>query len=114
MEKLLSAAQVADHLGMHVKTLYRKLRNNEIALNFEQLHRRTIAFKPSEVERFLSLREIRRDGSGAKKKTKSLPKMRTKETSKGSENEVVGYTSTVYFTGAEAKKFFKRLKLTRS
>jgi predicted DNA-binding transcriptional regulator AlpA len=113
MDKLLSAAQVADHLGMHVKTLYRKLRNNEIALNFEQLHRRIIAFKPSEVERFLSLREIRRDGSGAKKKAKNLPKMPTKETSKGSENEVVGYTAAVYFTGAEAKKFFKRLKTGR-
>jgi|ERR1700733_3091874 excisionase family DNA binding protein len=113
MEKRLSVAQVADHLGIHPKTLYRLLRENKIALNFEQMHGRAIAFKPSEVERFLSLREIRRDGSGAKKKAASLSKKSPKETSKKSANEIVGYTATVYLTDGEAKKFFERLKSAR-
>ncbi len=110
MEKRLSAAQVADHLGIHPKTLYRLLRENKIALNFERMHGRAIAFKPSEVERFLSLREIRRDGSGAKKNAKNSPKRSPKVTSNESANEVVGYTRTVYFTKKEAKNFFKGLK----
>jgi predicted DNA-binding transcriptional regulator AlpA len=110
MEKRLSAVQVADHLGMHPKTLYRLLRENKIALNFERIHGRAIAFKPSEVERFLSLREIRRDGSGAKKKAANSLKRSPKETSTKTANEVVGYTAAVYLTDEEAKKFFKGLK----
>lgn len=113
MEKRLSAVQVADHLGMHPKTLYRLLRENKIALNFERIHGRAIAFKPSEVEGFLSLREIRRDASGAKKKAANSPKKSPKETSKNSAKDVAGYTATVYLTDEEAKKFFKRLNTVR-
>lgn len=113
MEKRLSAAQVAEHLGIHPKTLYRLLRENKIALNFERIHGRAIAFKPSEVERFLSLREIRRDGSGVKKKAANSPKRAPKESSVKTTNEVVGYTAAVYLTDDEAKKFFKRLKIPR-
>jgi excisionase family DNA binding protein len=109
MEKLLSAAQVADHLGMHVKTLYKLVRNNEIALNFERIHGRTIAFKPSEVERFLSLREIRRDGAGAKKKATNLSQVARKKNLTKSAKEVAGYTATVFLTNIEAQEFFKRL-----
>ena len=70
MEKLLSAQQVADHLGMHVKTLYRLLRDNQIALTFVRLHGRMIAFRPSDVEMYLGSREVVRNGAGIKKKTK--------------------------------------------
>jgi excisionase family DNA binding protein len=70
VDKLLSAQQVADHLGMHPKTLYKLLRENKIALNFIRLHGRTIAFRPADVERYLGSHEVMRDGSGVKAKAK--------------------------------------------
>jgi excisionase family DNA binding protein len=51
MEKLMTAQQVADVVGMHVKTLYRLLRDNQIALTFVRKHGRMIAFRPSDVVR---------------------------------------------------------------
>jgi excisionase family DNA binding protein len=96
MEKLLSASQVADHLGMHVKTLYKLVRNNEIALSFVQIHGRTIAFKPSEVEKYVSLREIRRDGSGLKK-IRNKPAKRT--------------FGARLMTDEEAQEFFKNVRV---
>lgn len=74
MEKLLSAAQVAEYLGVHVKTLYKQLRDNKIAITYVQLPGRTIAFRPSEIERYLEMREVRRDGSGIKAKRKTTKK----------------------------------------
>jgi predicted DNA-binding transcriptional regulator AlpA len=71
MEKLLNAMQVADWLGWHVKTLYRKVRRNEIALNVVRLGSREVAFRPSDVEEFVRARVVVRTGSGrpqAKKK----------------------------------------------
>jgi excisionase family DNA binding protein len=72
VEKLLSAQQVADYLGIHVKTLYRQIRENTIALNFVQLGR-LIAFRPAAVEKYIETHEIRRDGLGKQRvsKTKS-------------------------------------------
>jgi predicted DNA-binding transcriptional regulator AlpA len=67
MEKLLSAQQVADHLGMHPKTLYKRLRENRIALNFVRLHGRMIAFRPKDVELYLGAHEVIRTGGGTKK-----------------------------------------------
>ena len=67
MEKLLSAQHVADHLGMHVKTLYKLLRENKIALTFIRVHGRVIAFRPADVERYLGSHEVTRDGSGLAK-----------------------------------------------
>ena len=58
----------------------------------------------------MSLREIRRDGSGAEKEATNSPKKPPKETSKGSAKEIVGYTAMVYMTNNEAQEFFKRLK----
>ncbi|HEY0705134.1 MAG TPA: helix-turn-helix domain-containing protein [Candidatus Acidoferrales bacterium] len=75
MEKLLSAKHVADHLGIHIKTLYRLLRENRIALTFVQIHARTIAFKPSELERYIKSHEVLRDGSGKPKKRKPAKKV---------------------------------------
>jgi excisionase family DNA binding protein len=74
VDKLLSSQQVADHLGMHVKTLYKLLRENKLALNFIRVHGRTIAFRPSDVELFLGSHEVIRDGSSLKnKKRKATP-----------------------------------------
>jgi len=73
MEKLLTAGQVADHLGMHVKTLYRLLRDNEIALTFVRKHGRMIGFRPSAVERYLGSHEVVRDGAGSGKPRKPRP-----------------------------------------
>jgi excisionase family DNA binding protein len=68
MEKLLTAAQVADHLGMHPKTLYKLLRENRISLNFIRLTGKMIAFRPKDVETYLALHEVVRTGDGPKKK----------------------------------------------
>ena len=70
MEKLLSAKQVADHLGMHLKTLYRALRENRIALKFVRLQARTIAFRPKDVKAYLVAREVDRTGGGIRKRRK--------------------------------------------
>lgn len=70
MEKLLTAQQVADHLGMHVKTLYKLVRENQIALNFIRVNGRTIAFRPADVQRYLDEREVIRTGESPKKPRK--------------------------------------------
>jgi excisionase family DNA binding protein len=70
MEKLMTAQQVADVVGMHVKTLYRLIRDNHIALTFVRKHGRMIAFRPSDVERYLSLHEVVRNGAGQRKPRK--------------------------------------------
>jgi excisionase family DNA binding protein len=74
MEKLLTAQQVADFLGMHVKTLYRLLRDNEIALTFVRKHGRMIAFRPSDVELYLGSHEVVRNGAGLRKKKRKPSK----------------------------------------
>ena len=70
MEKLLSARHVADHLGMHIKTLYKMLRENRIPLTFVRLTGNKIAFRPAAVEIFLATREVKRDGAGTVRKKK--------------------------------------------
>ncbi len=66
----MTAQQVADNLGMHVKTLYRLIRHNHIALTFVRKHGRMIAFRPSDVERYLGTHEVVRDGAGLRKPRK--------------------------------------------
>jgi predicted DNA-binding transcriptional regulator AlpA len=78
MEKLLTAIQVADHLGMHPKTLYKLLRENRISLNFIRLTGKMIAFRPKDVETYLSLHEVIRTGDGPKKKNKAITKPKFK------------------------------------
>lgn len=97
MEKLLSAQHVADHLGMHIKTLYKLLRENRIALNFVRVHNRMIAFRPSEVERYLSDHEVIRTGDGRKK-----PRKPSKPKTNGSAEKL----EFRYFTDKEAQDFF--------
>jgi excisionase family DNA binding protein len=70
MEKLLSAKQVAEHLGLHPKTLYKALREDRIALKFIRVKGRSIAFRPRDVEAFLSAREVDRSGGGIRKRRK--------------------------------------------
>jgi excisionase family DNA binding protein len=67
MDKLLSAQQVADHLGLHVKTLYKLVRENRIALTFVRIHGRTMGFRPADVELFLGSHQVTRDGSNNSK-----------------------------------------------
>jgi hypothetical protein len=88
MEKLLSAEQVADGLGWHIKTLYRKCRNNEIALNFVRVGTRGMAFRPSDVERYISTHEVTRTGTGRPKKRVKKP-------------------TVVIMSDAEAQDFFR-------
>jgi excisionase family DNA binding protein len=80
MEKLLSAQEVADLLKMHSKTLYKRLRENRIALTFVRLSGRSIAFRPKDVETYLSTHEVIREGGGKakKKKVSAQPKFRSR------------------------------------
>ena len=98
MEKLLSAKQVADHLGMHPKTLYKALRENRIALNFVRKTGRTIAFRPRDVENYLSMREVIRTGEGVLHK-------RRKETVR--EKLSRKYKIVDIMTDEDAQKFFE-------
>ncbi|SRR5216684_1981298 len=95
MEKLLTSQQVADHLGMHIKTLYKLLRENRIALNFIRLHGRMIAFRPSDVELYLGSHEVIRDGSGPKKPRKKAKSIKA---------------DYKILTDAEAQAFFKGIE----
>ena len=72
MEKLLSTQHVADILGLHIKTLQKKLRYNDIALRFVRLSPRKVGFRPSDVERYIAAHEVSRDGSGIKKRKPNL------------------------------------------
>lgn len=89
MEKLLSTQQVADILGLHIKTLQKRLRQNDIALYFVRLSPRKIGFKPSVVERYISAHEIRLDGGGVRKRAKQKVRM-----------------SEQFMTDVEAQAFF--------
>jgi predicted DNA-binding transcriptional regulator AlpA len=100
MEKLLSAQQVADHLGMHPKTLYKLLRENKIALNFIRLHGRMIAFRPKDVELYLGAHEVVRTGGGKKIKKES-------EASK-LQRKFKGYE---IMTNEEAQAFFANVRV---
>jgi hypothetical protein len=92
MEKLLTTQQVADALGLHIKTLQKRLRENAIALSFVQLSARKVGFKPSEVARYIDLHEIRRDGAGLRKRAKRTTKIKV---------------PAQFMTDAEAQAFFK-------
>src|ERR1700732_3417701 len=96
MEKLLSAQHVAGFLGIHIKTLYKLLRENRISLNFIRVHGNKIAFRPADVERFVSTREVNRDGSGSVRKKKPRKVRKPKE-----------YR---FLTDAEAQDFFTGAK----
>lgn len=64
-EKLHSVRYVADVLDLHPKTLYRKLRGNEIDLDFiRPTGSRHIAIRQADLEEFLAKHCVKRDGSG--------------------------------------------------
>jgi excisionase family DNA binding protein len=102
MEKLLSAQQVADFLGMHPKTLYKMLRENRIALNFIRLPGRTIAFRPKDVETYVSEREVVRTGDGPRKKESAFAKLKRK------------YPDHEIMTSEQAQAFFANVKVLDS
>jgi hypothetical protein len=93
MEKLLTTQQVADVLGMHIKTLQKRLRDNDIALSFVQLSPRKIGFRPGVIETYISTHEIARDGSGLRKRAKRKIKM-----------------PAPFMTDAEAQAFFEGIE----
>jgi excisionase family DNA binding protein len=101
MEKLLSAQQVADYLGMHPKTLYKALRENRIPLSFVRLQSRRIAFRPSAVEAYLAARQVDRTGGGIRKRRKEtvVERLRRK------------YTIVPMMTDEDAARFFRNVKL---
>jgi excisionase family DNA binding protein len=101
MEKLLTAQQVADHLGMHVKTLYKLLRENQIALNFIRVNGRTIAFRPADVQRYLDEREVIRTGNSPKK-----PRKQSRPKTNGSSKD----RDFSFLTDPEARAFFAMAK----
>jgi excisionase family DNA binding protein len=107
MEKLLSASQVAEELGMHPKTLYKLLRENKIGLNFIRVGKQ-LMFRPIEIEQHLSRHEVIRDGSGRKKKP-ARPM-----TGKKMPNQTIVFDGLVAkaMTDKEAQEFFKNCRRT--
>jgi|SRR5579864_2275491 len=91
-DKLLTARQVAEYLGMHVKTLCRLLREDKIPLNHIRRSGHTILFRPADVENYLRQNEISRTGAGS---SKPVQKSRR---------------NYLKMTDAEAQKFFEGLE----
>jgi hypothetical protein len=77
---------------------------NEIALTYVQLHGRTIAFRRSEVDGYLSMREIRQDGSGQKEKAKKATVLA--KASETRAKEIVGYRSLRVDDGQRGSEVF--------
>ena len=104
MEKLLSASQVADCLGMHPKTLYKALREDRIPLRFVRTSRRRIAFRPKDVENYLVTRQVNRTGGGIRKRRKqTLVEQLSRK-----------YNVRQIMSDEEAKDFFKGIKTSRT
>ena len=99
MERLLTPKQVAEHLGMHCKTLYKGLRENRIGLKFIRIHGRRIGFRPKDVEAFLEAREVNPTGIVIRKRRKmTLEEKLTKK-----------YGKFRVMTEQEAQQFFEGL-----
>jgi hypothetical protein len=116
MERLLSAQQVADGFGWHVKTLYRKVRRNEIALNVVRPGR-GIAFRPSDVEQFLSARVVVRTGEvpPQPRPRKQKHKDVVTGTARMSGRKLLGLLSAgmQIMSDVEARRFFGSIKRQR-
>jgi len=63
MTELLTDAQVAKGLHIHVRTLRRRIKANRIALNYIPVGRKML-FRPAAVEDYLRSLEVIRTGSG--------------------------------------------------
>jgi predicted DNA-binding transcriptional regulator AlpA len=110
MEKLLSAQQVADGLGWHVKTLYRKCRNNEIALNVVRLGSREIAFRTADVEQFVRERVVIRTGAGPQIRKKRKDVVAGEARKSGRESLGVLRDESPFMSDVEARRFFRGIK----
>ena len=84
MEKLLSAEQVADFLGIHIKTFHEKLKNNEIALPYVQVTQRRRGFRPEALESFVQSQTVLLDGRGRRRKL-----IKTESAKYAESNEIV-------------------------
>lgn len=71
MERLFTAQQVSILLNLHVQTLYKKLRDNEIKLPYVQVTQRTIGFRPDDVEAYVRSRVVELNGNGRRKNVKT-------------------------------------------
>jgi predicted DNA-binding transcriptional regulator AlpA len=65
---LLDPAEVADQLGMPLKTLYDHIRNNTIDLPVVRKSERRLGFEPQDVEAYKKRHKVMLDGSGRRKK----------------------------------------------
>jgi len=77
VDRLLTAQQVADHFGIHIKTLYKLIRENRMALTFIRMPGNRIAFRPADVQRYLECHEVNLTGEGKSKKRNRKPAQRT-------------------------------------
>jgi predicted DNA-binding transcriptional regulator AlpA len=110
MDKLLSAQQVADGLGWHVKTLYRKCRDNEIALNVVRFGSREIAFRPADVEQFVRERVVIRTGAGPEVRKKRKDAVVGEARKSGRESLVVLRDENPFMSDVEARRFFRTIQ----
>jgi excisionase family DNA binding protein len=103
MTELLTDAQVAKGLHMHVRTLRRKIKANKIALNYVPQGRKML-FRPEAVEEYLLSLEVIRDGSGyTLEKTARTLRMEGFEF-------VERFEEFGAMSDAKARKFFKRFR----
>jgi Helix-turn-helix domain len=102
MTELLTDAQVAKGLRMHVRTLRRRIKANTIALNYIPQGRKML-FRPEVVEDYIRSLEVIRDGSGHV--TIAEKKARMEETGVGFLPEAF-----VAMSDAKARKFFRRFR----
>ena len=78
MEKLITDIQFADYLGMHVRTLRRKIQANKIAIRYIPTLGRAMRFRPDEIQRYIQSLEIIKDGSGRVSKPTKPRKLKAK------------------------------------
>ena len=103
MTELLTDAQVAKGLHMHVRTLRRRIKANTIALSYVPQGRKML-FRPEIVESYIRSLEVIRDGSGHV--TIAEKTVRIAELRKGFHlPEEFAVMSDV-----KARKFFRRLR----
>jgi hypothetical protein len=103
MTELLTDAQVAKGLRMHVRTLRRRIKANTIALNYIPQGRKML-FRPEVVEDYIRSLEVIRDGSGHG--TIAEKKVRIARMEDGFRPFVEEFAA---MSDAKARKFFRRL-----
>lgn len=106
MTELLTDAQVAKGLHIHVRTLRRRIKANKIALNYIPVGRKML-FRPNAVEDYLRSLEVIRTGSGRVNRAnkKVLNGTNVPKTVLYSRDD-----EFVAMSDAQARKFFRRFR----